>query len=302
MVIEGRLEEHRKVIKTTANLSNEEENMTFLEDFIGWISSNLGRIVFSAVAIVIVFVVYKLLTRQITRLKEQRKLEENVAFTLRRIFQWIAGLAVIVVIIAQSGIEVGLIAGLLALAGGTIIGFAAMNTIGNAIAGIIVMTSRPFRIGDRIYFNGQFADVIAIDLIYTRMRTLDNVLVSVPNQQLLQSEIDNYEKKRVVRRSCSVTAGYELSSEKVEKALLEAASKVEGVLKAPESYVWITQFGDFAVEYTLYVFINQIRLLPEIDARLKRAVLKTCRRHKIDISTPRLIQRVEDSNNEVTIA
>jgi len=276
--------------------------MSFLEDFIGWITSNLGRIVFSAVAIIIVFVVYKLLTRQITRLKEQRKLEENIAFTLRRILQWIAGLAIIVVIIAQFGIEVGLIAGLLALAGGTIIGFAAMNTIGNAIAGIIVMTSRPFRIGDRIYFNGQFADVIAIDLIYTRMRTLDNVLVSVPNQQLLQSEIDNYEKKRAVRRSCSVTAGYELSSEQVEKALLEAASKVEGVLKVPESYVWITQFGDFAVEYTLYVFINQIRRLPEIDAHLKKTVLETCKRHEIDISTPRLIQRVENSDNEVTVA
>ncbi len=115
MIAEGRLEESRKVITTTANVADEEdENMSFLEDFIGWISSNLSRIVFSAVAIVIVFVVYKLLTRQITRLKEQRKLEENIAFTLRRVFQWIAGLAIIVVIIAQFGIEVGIIAGLLA--------------------------------------------------------------------------------------------------------------------------------------------------------------------------------------------
>ncbi len=288
----------RKVITTTANLSDkEDEGMSFFEDFVGWTSSNLDKIIFSVAAITIVVAVYRILTRQITRLKEQRKLEENIAFILRRIVQWIAGLLVIVVIIAQFGIDVGLIAGLLALAGGTIIGFAAMNTIGNAIAGIIVMTSRPFRIGDRIYFNGQFADVIAIDLIYTRMKTLDNVLVSVPNQQLLQSEIDNYEKKRAVRRSCSITAGYTLSSEQVEKTLLEAAAEVEGVLKTPESYVWITQFGDFAVEYTLYVFINQIRRLPEIDAHLRRTVLETCRRNNIDISTPRLVQTVENSYN-----
>ncbi|MDH5483235.1 MAG: mechanosensitive ion channel family protein [Candidatus Bathyarchaeota archaeon] len=293
MVVDGRIEEYRKVIKTTANLSGEEDNMSFLEDFIGWISSNLGRIVFSAVAIFIVFVVYKLLMRQITRLKEQRKLEENIAFTLRRIFQWIAGLAVIVVIIAQFGIEVGLIAGLLALAGGTILGFAAMNTIGNAIAGIIVMTSRPFQIGDRIYFNGKFADVVAVDLIYTRMRTLDNVLVSVPNQELLKSEIDNYGKKTNVRRSCAITAGYELDPKIVETALLEAASKVEGVLKDPKPYVWITEFGDFAIEYSLYVFVNQIRSLPKIDADLKRTVLETCKRHEIDISTPQLLRRVD---------
>ena len=273
--------------------------MSVLDDFVGWVSSNLDRIVFSTIAVVIVFLVYKLLTRQITRLKEQRKLEENIAFTLKRVFQWVAGLAILAVVIAQFGIEVGIIAGLLALAGGTIIGFAAMNTIGNAIAGIIVMTSRPFRIGDRIFFNGQFSDVVAIDLIYTRMRTLDNVLVSVPNQQLLQSEIDNYGKKTIVRRSCSITAGYELTAEQVETALREAASKVEEVLKEPKPYVWITRFGDFAVEYTLYIFINKVKRLPEIDARIKRTVLETCKKHKIDISTPRLVQRVKNSINGI---
>jgi len=273
--------------------------MSVLDDFLVWISSNLGRIVFSVVVTVVIFVLYKLLTRQVSRLKDQRKLEENIAFTLKRVLQWIAGLAIIAVVIAQFGIEVGIIAGLLALAGGTIIGFAAMNTIGNAIAGIIVMTSRPFKIGDRIFFNGKFADVIAIDLIYTRMKTLDNVLVSVPNQELLRSEIDNYGKKTNVRRSCSITAGYELDSKDVEKALLEAASKVDAVLKDPKPYVWITRFGDFAVEYTLYVFINRIIRLPEIDANIKRTVLETCKKHRIDISTPRLVQRVENSTNEI---
>jgi small-conductance mechanosensitive channel len=85
----------------------------------------------------------------------------------------------------------GAISGVLTLLGGTILGFAAINTIGNAIAGFIVMTSRPFRIGDRILFKGQFADVIAIELIYTKIETLDKVLVSVPNQEMLKTEIEN---------------------------------------------------------------------------------------------------------------
>ena len=279
--------------------SAEVNEMNGLNDFLGWVSSNLGRIIFSIIVAIIIFVVYKLVTRQISRLKDQRKLGENIAFTLKRVLQWTAGLAIIVVIIAQFGIEVGIIAGLLALAGGTIIGFAAMNTIGNAIAGIIVMTSRPFQIGDRIFFNGQFADVLAIDLIYTRMKTLDNVLVSVPNQELLKSGIDNYGKKTNVRRSCSITAAYELDSKDVENVLLEAASKVEAVLKDPKPYVWVTRFGDFAVEYTLYLFINRIKRLPEIDANIKRTVLETCKKHRIDISTPRLVQRVGSSNNGI---
>jgi small-conductance mechanosensitive channel len=275
--------------------------MSALSDFFNslyeLVSSNLYSIVFSAVAVIVVFAVYKLLTRQITKLEEQRRLEENIAFTLKRVLQWVSVLVVLAVFFAQFGIEIGIIAGLLALAGGTIIGFAAMSTIGNAIAGIIVMTSRPFKIGDRILFKGQFADVIAIDLIYTRMKTLDNVLISVPNQELLTSETDNYGKKTTVRRRCVITAGYELDTEQVEKVLLEASGKVEGVLENPKPYVWITSFGDFAVEYTLYVFVNEVRRLPEIDAKLRKIVLETCKLHKIDISTPRLIQRV-DSDNE----
>jgi len=268
----------------------------FFDSCCGWISANWNKIAFSITGLIVVLVVYKLLTRQITRLKEQRKLEESVAFGLNRAFKWISLLVIIGIIFAQFGIEVGIIAGFLALAGGTIIGFAAMNTIGNAIAGIIVMVSRPFRIGDRILFKDQFADVVAIDLIYTRMKTLDNVMISVPNQELLTTEIDNYGKKTTVRRSCSITAGYELTSKEVEAALLEAATEVEGVLKEPKPYVWITNFGDFAVEYTLYVFINQIKRIPEIDANLRRTIFETCKRHKIDISTPRLIQRVESGN------
>ncbi|MDH5747217.1 MAG: mechanosensitive ion channel family protein, partial [Candidatus Bathyarchaeota archaeon] len=125
--------------------------MSALNDFLdaccAWISTNWEKIVFSVVGVLIVYVVYRAVVGQIARLKDQRKLEENLAFTLKRILQWISVLAILAVIIAQLGIDVGLIVSLLALAGGTIIGFAAMNTIGNAIAGIIVMTSRPFRIG-----------------------------------------------------------------------------------------------------------------------------------------------------------
>lgn len=271
--------------------------MSVLGDFFdfccGWLSTNWGRIVFSAVGVVVVYVAYSLLARQIANLQKQRKLEAGVAFGLTRAFKWVSVLIILGVIFAQFGIEVGIVAGFLALAGGTIVGFAAMSTIGNAIAGIIVMVSRPFKIGDRILFKKQFADVVAIDLIYTRMRTLDNVLISIPNQELLTSEIDNFGKKTTVRRSCSVSVAHDVSSERVETALLEAADKVDGVLKDPRPYVWVTNLGDFAVEYTLYTFVNQIKRLPEVDGDMRRTVLEACKEHGIDISTPRLFRSVE---------
>lgn len=274
----------------------------FVDSLILWFSSNSRTLAFLIAWLVAIVVVYKLLSRQITRWKDQQKLEENMAFALKRILQWVAVLAIIIVIVSMFVVDIGLIGGFVSLAGGTIIGFASMSTLGNAIAGIIVMISRPFKIGDRIFFNGRFADVIAIDLIYTRLKTLDNVLVSIPNQELLNSEIENYGKKIIVRRGCSITAGYDVSSELVEATLHEVADKLieeDVILKEPKPYVWVTNFGDYAVEYTLYVHINKIKLLPKIDAVLKRKVLELSKQNGIDISTPRLIQRVGNTDNEV---
>jgi small-conductance mechanosensitive channel len=277
--------------------------VSILNDFFkaccDWFYANWQSLVFSIIGIVVVYVAYRFLNKEVTKLKERNKLEENVAFNLNRAFKWLFALIAIGIVVAQFGFDAGLVAGFVALAGGTILGFASMNTIGNAIAGIIVMISKPFKIGDRILFNKQFADVVAVDLIYTRMKTLDNVLISVPNQQLLTSEIDNYGKKNVVRRNCSITVGYEIPSEQVERALLEAASKVEGVLKEPKPYVWVTNLLNFSVEYTLYVFISQIRMLPLIDSKLKRTVLDVCRKHGIDLVTPNLIQSVDSKSDVV---
>ena len=265
-----------------------------------WSITNLSNIVFSFVTIIVGYVVIKLVAREIKSLKNQKKLEQHAAYTLNRVLKWFIFMAVFSIILAQFGIPLGEVSGLITVLGGTVIGFAAINTLGNTIAGLIVMTSRPFRVGDRIFFNGQFADVEAVELIYTKMRTLDNVLVSIPNQELLKAEIDNYGKNSVVRRGCSITAGFELASEQVESALLEAASKLVetgDVLKVPKSYVWVTKFGNYAVEYTLYAFIEDIKRLPEIDANLKRTVLETCKKHGIDITTPTIIRTIKSDES-----
>ncbi len=259
-----------------------------------WALANLDKVFLSVVAVIVGYILYKVITSEITRLKNQKRLEQHLAYTLNRIIKWGLVLVVISAILAAFGVTLGIISGLLTLLGGTIIGFAAINTLGNAIAGLIVMTSRPFKVGDRIFFNGQFADVVAIDLIYTKMETLDNVLVSVPNQELLKTEIDNYGKHKVVRRQVPVTVGFDVESHDVRKTLLAAAKKVSRVLEQPEPYVRITQFQNYAVEYTLYVFVNQIKKLREIDAELFEAVLETCKQHKIDISTPLLLRQIHD--------
>jgi len=271
--------------------------MSVVEDFTGsavqWLTQNTGNILYSAAAALVLYVFYRFSKRQIDRLGREGVFDETASFVLKRVFQWGSSIALVAFVIAQFGIKIDLVAGLLVLAGGTVIGFAAMNTLGNAIAGLIIMTSRPFRIGDRILLDGQFADVEEINLIYTRMVTADNVSVSIPNQKLLQTEIENYGKDSLVRRRFSVTAGYEEDPVRVKQALLEAAGDLEGVLASPEPHVWMTDFQSYAVEYTLYVYIKDARNILRIDASVRAAIFESCRRNGIDLITPTIIRSVE---------
>ena len=109
----------------------------FINSLGDWAITNLASIVFSLVLIIAGYIVSKVIAREIRSLRAQNKLEEHAAYTLNRILKWVILLVVFSIILAQFGITLGTISGLLTLLGGTIIGFAAINTLGNAIAGLI---------------------------------------------------------------------------------------------------------------------------------------------------------------------
>ncbi len=239
---------------------------------IDWLVTNAETFLSAGVFVLAVFIVYKLLVRQVNGW-EKRGLDENASFIVLRLFRWIAYAVVIVYMIHNFGFRLDSIASILAVAGGTVIGFASTNTIGNAISGLIIMGSRPFKIGDRVYYNNQFADIVSVDLIYTKMKTLDNVSISVPNQLLLQTAVTNYGKMGDTRRSITITKGFKTDFSQTEKSLIEAAQAVEGVLVDPKPYVQITNLGDKGAEYTLYYYITDLRKLQKIEANLRREIV-----------------------------
>jgi small conductance mechanosensitive channel len=271
--------------------------MSVVEDFANsttvWLTQNARNIIYSIIATIILFIFYRFSRQQIDKLENQNILDKTASFVLKRVFQWGSFLALAAFIVAQFGIKIDLIASLLVLAGGTVIGFAAMNTLGNALAGLIIMTSRPFRIGDRILFNDKFADVEEINIIYTKILTPDNVTISIPNQMLLQTEIENYGKKNVIRRHFPITAGYEEDPEKVKKALLESLRVVEDYLISPDPYVWLTDFQSFAVEYTLYVHINNPQKIQLIDSLIRAAIFESFQQYNIDLRTPSMFKSLD---------
>jgi len=244
------------------------------------------------IAIIIGYIIYFILRRQLLRLSKHEKLELTTANNITKVIKYLISLLILTAILIQFAESLGFITALFTLVGGTIVGFAAMNTLGNMIAGIIIMISRPFTVGDRILYKDKITDITEIKLIYTTMVDLDNIKISVPNQLLLSQEIIDFGKKEIIRRHVTITPGFEEDRNKVEEVLLEAAGKVQQVLKDPEPYVWINTFQNYAVEYRLYVFISDIKNLPLIESELHKVVLDSCKENNIDIRTPLLHKEI----------
>jgi small-conductance mechanosensitive channel len=206
-----------------------------------------------------------------------------------------------VIILFQFSTVSATVAGFISIGVGSIIGFSSRNTISNAIAGIILLSSRPFKLGDRVQIGNveSLGDVIEISLIFTKIKTIRNEMVTIPNQVLLQNQIKNYSGYKFLALSILVSAGYREDEENIKSLLLAAANNTYGLLKEPKPYVLLKELGDFAAIYELMVYTDKANMSIQIKSELRINVYKLFKKAKIDLTTPRVVDayRNNDSTN-----
>ena len=128
---------------------------------------------------------------------------------------------------------------------------AAEDILGNVAGGLVILSSRPFGIGDVIESGGMVGTVREITLNHTKIETADGQIVMQPNKELSASRIINYSalgRRRVVR---TVTASYDAPTETVKAACLEAVAATPGVLPDPAPEVYLTNYGASSIEYSI---------------------------------------------------
>lgn len=269
-----------------------------IEEVMTWIQENFYPILVSIIIIIVAYIIYIFLKKQVKRLQRKDRIDKP---TMKNILSLMRILLYIFILISLSIIFIetfGALAGVFTVAGGTIIGFAAMNTIGNFIAGLIIVISKPFEVGDRVMYDEKLADVIEIKLVFTVLKDIDGIIISIPNQELLRGKILNYGKNRILRREVFITAGYDVEPELIEEALLDATSQFQNILEFPEPRVDLFNFLDFAVKYRLLVYINNSKIIPKFNHDLRKAIYYSCQERKIDLSTPSLILRLNNNSKK----
>ena len=203
--------------------------------------------------------------KKIISRNSETSLDETALPMINRFVRFIVIAIGILLAMTQLGLQ---IAPLLAGAGvaGLALSLAAKDTLSNLIAGVLLIMDRPFEVGDRIELwnapreTGTWGDVVEIGLRATKIRNPDNLVVVVPNNEIMQRDIINYTMSgEDIRLRIPFSVAYESDIDRAKVLLKEAAREVEGVKLDPAPIVIVRGFGPSEVNIQLRVWIEEAR-------------------------------------------
>jgi len=172
---------------------------------------------------------------------------------------------------------------------GLLISLGSSSAIGNIIAGLVITYMRPFKIGDRIRIGEIAGDVLEKTLLVTRVRTIKNEIVTIPNSSILTGNTTNFtalSKSDGLIIHTTITIGYDVPWNNVHKALLEAAQKTDRILKDPKPFVLQTSLDDFYIAYQLNAYINEPEKQAAIYSNLHQFIQDVFNEKGIEILSP----------------
>lgn len=141
---------------------------------------------------------------------------------------------------------------------GVLFSIGSSSAVANVVAGVLLTYMRAFSIGDRVKIAETVGDVTGKSLLVTRIKTIKNVEITIPNSLVLGSHITNFSANRgKLILNTGVTIGYDVPWRQVHELLVEAASKTPHVLNEPKPFVLQTALNDFYVAYEINAYTDQ---------------------------------------------
>lgn len=243
--------------------------------------------VLTAIMIVLVTKVISILVaRSIDRVLEARGLDRGLRFATAKITRYVILIVGVFVAIGTLGIDTGAImaSGAVLLVG---IGFGLQRLADNFISGLLVLIERPIKKGDFIDAGGVLGTVEDIGLRATLVTSRDGVQVILPNSNLMSSTVINYSAPSPERRfQIDIGVAYETDLDLAVKVITDVARAEPKVLDTPAPEVRHMGFGDSAIQLVLLVWIADAKEDLIVGSRLRFALDRAFRQHKISIPFP----------------
>ncbi len=181
---------------------------------------------------------------------------------------------------------------------GVLLSLGSTSAISNVIAGVVITYMRPFQLGDRVKVGETIGDVIEKSLLVTKIRTLKNEDVTIPNATIINTHLWNYSKNAKdlgLILHTSVTIGYDVPWETVNKLLLRAARTTTLIQKDPKPFVLQKSLDDYYVNYEINAYTKQPKKMALIYSELHKNILEAFNSAGIEILSPQY-NAVRDGN------
>ncbi|MFC6859712.1 mechanosensitive ion channel family protein [Zunongwangia atlantica] len=187
---------------------------------------------------------------------------------------------------------------------GVLLSLGSSSAIANMVAGLVITYMRPFKIGDRINIGNTTGNVIEKTLLVTRLKTIKNEEITIPNSAVLSGNTVNYstftkEKGEGLIINTTVTLGYDIPYKTVYAALIEAALRTNLIEKQPKPFVLQTSLDDFYVSYQLNAYTKHANKQALIYSDLHQNIQDCCNEMDIEILSPHY--RAQRDGNMTTI-
>jgi len=187
---------------------------------------------------------------------------------------------------------------------GALLSLGSSSAIANMVAGLVITYMRPFKVGDRVKIGEITGDVIEKTTLVTRIRTIKNEDVTVPNSTVLLSSTTNYSTNAKNQDTgliihTKVTIGYSVPWKDMHQALIKAALRTDLILKKPEPFVLQTSLDDFYVSYQINAYTRESNQQEILYSQLHQNIQDCCNEAGIEIMSPHY--RYERDGNMTTI-
>ncbi|MFH1863068.1 MAG: mechanosensitive ion channel domain-containing protein [bacterium] len=172
---------------------------------------------------------------------------------------------------------------------GVLFSLGSTSAIANMVAGLVLTYMRPFKIGDRVRIADAMGDVVEKTLLVTRVRTIKNVDITIPNAMVLSSHIINFSSSAAEKGlilHTGVTIGYDAPWRQVHELLISAAQATEHILKDPAPFILQTSLDDFYVSYELNAYTDQPNIMAKIYSELHQNIQDKFNEAGVEIMSP----------------
>lgn len=207
------------------------------------------------------------------------------AFMIAMIYPYLPG--------AESGVFQGI-----SVFVGLIVSLGSSSVISNFIAGFVITYMRPFKTGDFIKVKDTIGTVIVKTPFVTRLRTIKNEVVTIPNSFIMSSDTVNYSasaREYGLIIHTTMTMCYDVPWRLVHELLIKSALQTEGVLAQPKPFVLEMELNDFYMSYQLNAYIKKASDMPDITSALLEHIQDNFKEAGIDLVATHFYDHRADS-------